>query len=69
MFPHDMPSLGKAFDKLRDSIRSRYFIAYMPADFQPNGRYRTIRITARKNGQTLRVRAREGYHARLQTSE
>ena len=69
MFPHDMPSLDKAFDKLRDSIRSRYFIAYMPADFQPNGSYRTIRITARKNGQTLRVRAREGYHARLQTSE
>ena len=69
MFPHDMPSLGKAFDKLRDSIRSRYFIAYMPADFQPNGRYRTIRITARKNGQTLRVQSREGYHARLQTSE
>jgi VWFA-related protein len=67
MFPHDMPSLGKAFDKLRDSIRSRYFIAYMPADFLPNGSYRTIRITARKNGQTLRVRSREGYHARLQT--
>lgn len=69
MFPRDMPSLGKAFDKLRDSIRSRYFIAYMPADFQPNGSYRSIRITARKNGQTLHVRAREGYHARLQKPE
>jgi Ca-activated chloride channel family protein len=67
MFPGDMLTLGKSFDKLRDVIRSRYFIAYKPADFQPNGNYRTINIIAKKDGKRLQVRARNGYHARLET--
>jgi len=66
MFPGDMLTLGKSFDKLRDVIRSRYFIAYKPADFQPNGSYRAISIIARKDGKRLQVRARNGYHARLE---
>ncbi len=68
MFPMDLTTLGKSFDKLHDLIRSRYFIAYKPADFQPNGSYRTINIVAEKNGKRLQVRARKGYHARLETS-
>jgi VWFA-related protein len=67
MFPGDLLTLGKSFDKLRDLIRSRYFIAYKPADFQPNGSYRTIDIVAQKNGKRLHVQARKGYHARLET--
>ena len=67
MFPGDMLTLGKSFDKLRDVIRSRYFIAYKPADFQPNGNYRTINIIAKKDGKRLQVRARNGYHARQET--
>jgi hypothetical protein len=50
---------------LHDLIRSRYFVAYKPADFQPNGSYRTISVTAEKEGKRLQVRARKGYHARL----
>jgi hypothetical protein len=45
-------------------IRSRYFIAYKPADFQADGSYRTISIVAQKNGKRLQVQARKGYHAR-----
>ncbi len=66
MFPGDSFTLGKSFDKLHDLIRSRYFIAYKPADFQPNGSFRTISIVAEKNGKRLQVRARKGYHARLE---
>jgi Ca-activated chloride channel homolog len=66
MFPGDMMTLGKSFDKLHDLIRSRYFIAYKPADFKPNGSYRTISIVAEKNGKRLQVRSRQGYHARLE---
>lgn len=66
MFPGDVLTLGKSFDKLHDLIRSRYFISYKPADFQPNGTYRAIAITAAKNGKHLQVRARKGYHARLE---
>jgi len=68
LFPGDVLTLGKSFDKLRDLIRSRYFIAYKPADFRPDGSYRTISIIAEKNGKKLQVRARKGYHSRLETS-
>jgi Ca-activated chloride channel family protein len=68
LFPGDMGTLGKSFDKLRDQIRSRYLIAYKPADFEPNGKYRTITIIAEKNGKRLQVHARKGYHARIETS-
>lgn len=68
MFPGDILTLGKSFDKLHDLIRSRYFVAYKPADFQPNGSYRAISIIAEKDGKRLQVRARKGYHARLEAS-
>jgi Ca-activated chloride channel family protein len=64
LFPGDMMTLGKSFDKLRNQIRSRYLIAYKPADFEPDGKYRTISIVAEKNGKHLQVHARRGYHAR-----
>jgi Ca-activated chloride channel homolog len=66
MFPGDLHTLGSSLDKLRDLIRSRYFIAYKPAEFQPNGSYHTISIIAEKNGKHLQVRARKGYRARLE---
>jgi len=68
-FPGDMQSLARSFDKLRDEIRSRYLIAYRPADFEPDGKYRTIAILAEKNGKRLQVHARKGYHARVESTE
>ena len=69
-FPLDTITLGRVFTKLHDLIRSRYLVAYKPADFMPNGKYRTIKITAERNGKPLQVRARKGYYARLEpTSE
>jgi len=68
MFPGDLHTLGSSLDKLRELIRSRYFIAYKPANFQSNGSYRTITVIAEKNGKRLQVRARKGYHARLEAS-
>ena len=64
-FPQDSASLRQSFDKLRDIIRSRYLIAYKPADFEPNGKYRTINVIATRNGSRLQVHARKGYHARV----
>jgi len=68
LFPGDLSTLGKSFDKLRDQIRSRYLIAYKPADFEPNGKYRTISIVAEKGGKHLQVHARKRYHARIDAS-
>jgi Ca-activated chloride channel homolog len=66
LFPGDTISLGKSFDRLHDVIRTRYFIAYKPADFQANGSYHTIKLVAEKDGKHLQVRARKGYHARIE---
>ncbi len=66
MFPGDILSLDKSLDRLRELIRSRYLIAYRAADFQPNGKYRTVHITAEKGGQRMRVHARKGYYARVE---
>lgn len=66
MFPGDMHTLGKSLERLRELIRSRYLIAYKAADFQPNGKYRTVRITAAKGGQKMQVHARKGYFARVE---
>lgn len=68
IFPGDISGLGKSLDALRDLIRSRYLIAYRPANFEPNGGYRAIQINAEKNGKHLRVRARKGYYARLEAA-
>lgn len=65
LFPQDSEALHRSFDKLRDIIRSRYLIAYRPADFEPNGKYRPISVIATKNGSRLQVHARKGYHARV----
>lgn len=60
--PFKLQDVADAFTEIQDELRSQYAIAYKPADFLSDGRYRTINIeaTGRKN---LRVRARRGYYA------
>ena len=65
LFPGDISTLDKSLDRIRELIRSRYLVAYKPADFTPDGKYRSIRLTAEKNGKRLQVHVRKGYFARL----
>ena len=60
--PFKLQNVADAFTEIQDELRSQYAIAYKPADFASDGRYRSIVIEApdRKN---LRVRARRGYYA------
>jgi Ca-activated chloride channel family protein len=64
LFPHDPKQLAKAFAKISEELRSRYAVSYKPADFTPDGRYRKIKIEARKTGEKLEIRTRKGYYAR-----
>ena len=66
MSPGNTSTLGRSLNKLHDLIRSRYLVAYKPAEFVPNGTYRTIRIIAEKNGERLQVHARKGYYAPIE---
>lgn len=68
MFPGDVLSLNNSLEKLRDLIRSRYLLAYKPSNFEPNGKYHPVVITAEKDGRRLQVHVRKGYYARLEPS-
>jgi len=60
-FPFKMRDIKSSFSAIEDELRSQYVISYHPADFEADGRYRPIEITALKKD--LQVRARKGYYA------
>jgi Ca-activated chloride channel family protein len=64
LFPGSPKEVTKAFVKIVEELRSRYVVSYKPAEFTPDGRYRTIKIEARRAGEKLEIRARTGYYAR-----
>jgi VWFA-related protein len=61
-FPFQVSDVASAFMEIQDELRSQYALSYKPADFQADGRYRTIEILA-QNHKNLRVRTRRGYYA------
>jgi len=60
-FPFKMKDIKNSFAAIEDELRSQYVVSYHPADFDPDGRYRSIEIMALKKD--LQVRARKGYYA------
>jgi VWFA-related protein len=60
-FPFKMKDIRSSFSAIEDELRSQYVVSYHPADFEADGRYRSIEITALKRD--LQVRARRGYFA------
>jgi len=60
-FPYKMKDITRSFTAIEDELRSQYVVSYSPADFNADGRYRSIEIVALKKD--LQVRARKGYYA------
>ena len=60
-FPFKMKDITRSFAAIEDELRSQYIVSYKPADFDADGRYRTIEISSLKKD--LQVRARKGYFA------
>jgi len=60
-FPYKMKDITRSFDAIEDELRSQYVVSYKPADFDADGRYRSIEISSLKKD--LQVRARKGYFA------
>ncbi len=60
-FPFKMKDIKNSFTAIEDELRSQYVVSYHPADFDADGRYRSIEISAVKKD--LQVRARKGYYA------
>ncbi len=61
-FPFKVQDVADAFSAIQDELRSQYLLAYKPADFRADGRFRSIFIAA-ENKKNVRVRARKGYFA------
>jgi Ca-activated chloride channel homolog len=61
-FPFRVQDVADAFSAIQDELRSQYALAYRPADFRADGRFRSIDIVA-ENKKNVRVRARKGYFA------
>jgi len=64
-FPFQIRDVANAFAEIQEELRSQYAVSYKPADFKPDGHFRTIEIVAldRKN---FRVRSRRGWYAPVQ---
>ena len=62
--PFQLSDVANAFAQIQDDLRSQYALAYRPANFANDGRYRTIAITSLHKG--LKVRSRSGYYAPTQ---
>lgn len=60
-FPFKMKDITKSFGAIEDELRSQYIVAYRPAEFETDGRYRSIEIIAANKN--LHVRSRKGYYA------
>jgi Ca-activated chloride channel family protein len=60
-FPFKMKDITHSFAAIEDELRSQYVVSYKPADFDADGRYRSIEISSSKKD--LQVRARKGYFA------
>jgi len=60
-FPYKMKDITHSFAAIEDELRSQYDVSYKPTDFDADGRYRSIEITAVKKD--LQVRARRGYYS------
>jgi len=61
-FPFQLTDVASAFAEIQEELRSQYALSYKPADFRPDGRYRTIAILA-KDHKNFKVRSRHGYYA------
>jgi VWFA-related protein len=62
--PFEVTDVANAFAQIQADLRSQYALAYRPADFKHDGRYRTIEIVAEHKG--LKVHSRHGYYAPVQ---
>jgi Ca-activated chloride channel family protein len=60
-FPYKMKDITHSFAAIEEELRSQYAVSYKPSDFDADGRYHSIEITALKKD--LQVRARRGYYA------
>jgi VWFA-related protein len=61
-FPNKIDDVVRAFNTIREELRSQYALSYKPADFNADGRYRRIEIRPVTSKNVI-IRSRKGYFA------
>ena len=69
-FPQSDVELDEIFERIALELRHQYSIGYTPKDFQPDGKWRKVKVKVKppRGFPRLTVRGREGYFATPNTS-
>ncbi|HKD79082.1 MAG TPA: VWA domain-containing protein [Candidatus Angelobacter sp.] len=59
-FPFKLQDVANAFHDINEELRSQYSVFYKPENFEANGQFRAIQITA--DNKKYKVRAKKGYY-------
>ncbi len=64
-YPSSALEMDEIFERIALELRNQYSVGYTPTDFQPDGKWRRVRVRVKSpRGLTrLSVRSREGYYA------
>lgn len=64
-FPQSNVEMDEIFERIALELRHQYSIGYTPPDFQPNGKWRKVKVKVKppRGLPRLNVRSREGYYA------
>lgn len=64
-YPSSDIEMDEIFERIAIELRHQYAIGYTPKDFQPDGKWRKVkvRVKPRRGLPRLTVRSREGYYA------
>jgi Ca-activated chloride channel family protein len=64
-YPASDIELDEIFDRISIELRHQYSIGYTPKDFQPDGKWRKVKVRVKppRGLPRLTVRSREGYYA------
>lgn len=64
-YPQTDVEMDEIFERIALELRHQYSIGYTPKDFQPNGKWRKVKVKVKppRGMPRLTVRGREGYYA------
>lgn len=64
-YPNNSVELDEIFERIALELRHQYSIGYTPDDFQPDGKWRKVKVRVKppRGLPRLTVRSREGYYA------
>lgn len=69
-FPGTDVEMDEIFERIALELRHQYSIGYIPTDFQPDGKWRKVKVRVKppRGLPRLSVRSREGYYATPNTN-